>query len=240
MTKGGLIYVLNVAYELGKWAFVIIIIGSLIHYFLITLFVISGASMESEFHNGQIVIVSRIGLFTGKYKRGDPMVIKFPGDPEHKKYIKRLIGLPNEKIKIKNNEVFINNTKITESYIKTVAEEFLPYYYEFDEWEQEAQILHSQGKVLIKPDLETSLGPNDYFLMGDNRENSNDSRKWFPAPKDDIIGPVRFIVGEIVPGRYCLSATSLCLPGITFKDWGPVVNPYYSDTEDPSKTNVPF
>jgi signal peptidase I len=240
MNKGGLIYVFNIAYELGKWAFVIIIIGSLIHYFLVTLFVISGASMEPEFHNGQVVVVSRIGLFTGKYKRGDPMVIKFPGDPEHKKYIKRLIGLPNEKIKVKNNEVFINNTKITESYIKPVAEEFLPYYYEFDEWEQEAQILHTRGKVLIKPDVETSLGPNDYFLMGDNRENSNDSRKWFPAPKSDIIGPVRFIIGEIISKKYCVGTTTLCFPGMTFKNWGPVVNPYYSDTEDPSKTNVPF
>jgi len=237
MTKGGLIYALNIAFELGKWAFVIVILGTLIHYFVITLFVISGSSMEPEFHNGQIVLVSRIGLFTGKYRRGDPMVIKFPGDPDHKKYIKRLVGLPGEKIEIKNNQVFINDTKITEAYVKPVAEEHLPYFYENEEWEEEATQLHKQKKVLIKPDLVTQLGKDDYFLMGDNRENSNDSRKWYPASKSDMIGPVRFILGQIV--QKCFS-NGICLPWFSFKTWGPVVNPYYSETEDPSKTNVEF
>lgn len=229
----------NIAYELGKWAFAIIIIVILIHYFLITLFVISGSSMEKEFHSGQIVLVSRIGLFTGKYKRGDPMVIKFPGDPDRKKYIKRLIGLPGEKVEIKNNAVYINDKKLFEPYIQVVDERDLPYFYEQEEWEQEAAILHEKGKALIKPDLVNYLGPDDYFLMGDNRENSNDSRKWYPASKSDMIGPVRFILAQIVPSRFCLSETS-CIPTLSFKDWGPVVNPYYGDTTDPSKVNVEF
>lgn len=114
--KEGLIYFSNIAYELGKWAFLVLVIGTIVHYFLATVFVISGPSMEPEFHDGQIVVVSRIGLFSGKYKRGDPMVIKFPGDPDSKKYIKRLIALPQEKIRIKNNEVFINDKKALGKY----------------------------------------------------------------------------------------------------------------------------
>jgi len=219
LTKYSLIYFANIAYELGKWAFGIIIVATLVHYFLGTIFVISGPSMESEFHNGQIVIVSRIGLFTGKYSRGDAMVLKFPGDPEHKKYIKRLIGMPGEKVDISNNEVFINEQQIIESYIKPITDCPAKYYktndcqawfYEQESWEIEAKKLHEQGKVLIKPDVSVKLANDEYFLMGDNRENSNDSRKWYPAPKQDLIGPVRFIIWPL-------------------SDWGPVVNPYYGD-----------
>lgn len=205
------IYSANVAYELGKWAFIIIILGTLVHYFIATIFVISGPSMEPEFHNKQVVLVSRIGLFTGKYKRGDPMVIRFPGDQEHKKYIKRLIGMPGETIQVKNNEVFINNRKLIESYIRPVGEEFLPFFYDTEELAREAESLHAQGKVMTKPDLITKIPTDSYFLMGDNRENSNDSRAWYPAKKSDIIGPVRFIVWPL-------------------EDWGPVVNPYYGES----------
>jgi len=209
MSKEGLIYWINVAYELGKWAFGILLVGTLIHYFVATVFVISGPSMETSFHSGQIVVVSRIGLFTNKYSRGDAMVIKFPGDPEKKKYIKRLIGLPGEKLEIKSNKVYINDQELAETYIKFVGEEFLPpYEYEEPEWNTEAEQLHKKGLALIKPDMVNKLGSDSYFLMGDNRENSNDSRKWYAAAKSDMIGPVRFILWPL-------------------KDWGPVVNPYY-------------
>jgi len=206
--RGGLVYVANVAYELGKWGFAIIIVGTLIHNFLATIFVISGPSMEPNFQNGQIVLISRIGLFTGKYHRGDPMVIRFPGDPESKKYIKRLIGLPGEKLEIRANKVYINDQHLIEPYIQPVLERYLPFYYEQEEWENEAAELHGKGEVLVKPDMMSNLGQDDYFLMGDNRENSNDSRKWYPASKGDMIGPVRFVLWPLY-------------------DWGPVVNPWY-------------
>lgn len=213
MNRQSLIYFSNVVYELGKWAFVILILGTLIHYFLATIFVISGPSMETSFHNGQIVGVSRIGLFTGAYKRGDAMVLKFPGDPDHKKYIKRLIGLPGETVEIKENRVYINGTLLPEPYIQYVGADIegsWPVFYDSDELEAEAFALHAQGKAQTQPDMQVTLGPDDYFLMGDNRENSNDSRKWFAANKKDLVGPVRFIL-------------------FPFNAWGPVVNPYYPD-----------
>jgi signal peptidase I len=211
-TREGLIYFSNIAYELGKWAFVILLVGTILHYFVATIFVISGPSMETSFHNNQVVLVSRLGLFTGSYHRGDAMVIKFPGDPDHKKYIKRLIGLPGETLEIKDNRVYINGTLLQEPYIQYIGaaiENDWPVFYENDEDAQQALDLHAQGRALTKPDMKVTLGPDDYFFMGDNRENSNDSRKWYPAHKNDIVGPVRFILWP-------------------FKDWGPVVNPYYS------------
>lgn len=226
--KYNIIYFANLAYELGKWAFVIILIGTFCHYFVATVFIISGPSMESNFHDGQVVLVSRIGLFTGAYQRGDPMVLKFPGDPEKKKYIKRLIALPGEFIEVKNNDTFIDNKLLPEPYIKPVATQYLPYYYEDPAWEEEAITLHQKGKVLVKPDVSDKLVDNEYFLMGDNRENSNDSRKWYPAGKQDMIGPVRFILGQVImKPDDCV--TSFCWPKISFNGWGPVVNPYYGN-----------
>lgn len=208
--REGAIYFANITYELGKWAFAILIVGTILHYFVITFFIISGASMETSFHDKEIVLVSRIGLFTGAYKRGDPMVLKFPGDPEHKKYIKRLIGMPGDTLEIKNNVIYINGAPLVEAYVKLVPDEFLPFYYETDTEAQKAALLHSQGKAMTSPNMKVTLGKDDYFFMGDNRENSNDSRKWYPASKSDIIGPVRFIAWP-------------------FQDWGPVVNPYYGN-----------
>lgn len=196
-------------YELGKWAFLILIVGTIIHYFLFTIFIIDGPSMEPNFHTNQLVLVSRIGLFSEKYKRGDPMVLKFPGDPEHKKYIKRLVGLPGDTFQIKNNTVYINDQPVAEEYIRPVGELFLPSTYDTVELQFEAEELHKIGRVQTKPDVSRIvLSKNQYFLLGDNRENSNDSRRWYPASRSDLIGPVRFIL-------------------IPFKDWGPVVNPYY-------------
>lgn len=209
--KEGLIYFANIAYELGKWAFAILIVGTILHYFVITLFIISGPSMETGFHDKQIVLVSRIGLFTGAYRRGDPMVLKFPGDPEHKKYIKRLIGMPGETLEIQDNKIYINGQLLPEPYIQYVGEAVendWPVFYNNDQLETEALLLHEQGKALTQPDMKVTLGKDEYFFMGDNRENSNDSRMWYPASKSDIVGPVRFIVFPL-------------------KDWGPVVNPYY-------------
>lgn len=226
MYKNRTIYFLNIAYELGKWALAIIILATACHYFLFTIFSISGPSMESGFHDGQIVFVSRIGLFTGQYKRGDPMVLKFPGDPDHKKYIKRLVGLPGDTIQIADNRVYINGKALIETYVKPVDDLYAPYYYEVESWEQEAKTLHEQGRVLIKPDLKTTLGPDEYFLMGDNRENSNDSRKWYAASRSDLIGPVRFILGQFKKDPECMGT---CLPSFTLAGWGPVLNPYYGE-----------
>lgn len=210
-----IIYTANIAFELGKWAFILVLIGSLFHYFLMTVFVISGPSMEISFHNGQVVLVSRIGLFTNQYQRGDPMVVKFPGDPEKKKYIKRLVGLPGETVEVKNNEVYVNGKQLVETYIRPVGDDCPsqpncnPAFYENPEWEIEAAQLHSQGKVLSKPDVKMILAKDEYFLMGDNRENSNDSRKWGAAKREHVIGPVRFVVFPL-------------------RDWGPIVNPVYN------------
>ena len=97
--------------------------------------------------------------------RGDAVVLKFPGDPDRKKYIKRIIGLPGEHIQIQDGSIYINGTPLNETYIPYTTITDSPYRF-IDE--------------VIKPD--------EYFIMGDNRPNSNDSRIWGTAGKRFLIG----------------------------------------------------
>lgn len=158
-------------FELSKWLIISVIVLFLIHYFAFTIFVVSGESMEPNFHNKEVVLINRFNLFTNRFSRGDPMVLKFPGDPEHKKYIKRLIGLPGETVEVKDNGIYINGQRLTESYIP--------------------------NNVKTDPSTKQTiwhLGEGEYFLVGDNRPNSSDSRTWGVAQRKDMTGPVRMIL----------------------------------------------
>ncbi|MBP6930179.1 signal peptidase I [Patescibacteria group bacterium] len=161
----------STAFELVKWLIVGGLALFLVHYFLFTVFIVSGESMEPNFHDREVVFINRFNLFTGNFERGDPMVLKFPGDPDKVKYIKRLIGLPGDYVEIKNNSIYINNKPLTESYIPST-------------FSTEAVTGVSAWQ----------LREGEYFLVGDNRGNSSDSRTWGVARKSDMTGPVKLIV----------------------------------------------
>lgn len=156
------VYGVGCFYELTKWLIVVVIFISLIHFFVATIFIVDGQSMEPNFHSGEVIIANRWQYNFGKPTRGDTVVLKFPGDPEHKKYIKRIIGLPGENVIIQNSEVFINGEKLNEPYLP--------------------------ANTQTRPNVNRTLGPSDYFLMGDNRLNSSDSRVWGVAEKRYLIG----------------------------------------------------
>ncbi len=111
-------------------------------------------------------------LPTRKIERGDIVAFKPPQNPSVP-FIKRVIGLPGETIEIKDKAVFIDGRRIDE-----------PYQY-FDPAEDSYAPRDSHGPLLIPPDA--------YFMMGDNRDNSNDSRYWGPVPRKNIIGRPLFI-----------------------------------------------
>lgn len=170
------------AYELTKWIIVVLVIGTLIHFYVGTLFIVDGLSMEPNFHNGQYILVNRWQYNFGTPQRGDVVVLRFPGDPEHKKYIKRIVGLPGEHIKILDGYVFVNNQRLNESYIPV--------------------------GILTAPNVNRVLRDDDYFLLGDNRYNSSDSRVWGICPKRDLIGKAWFTIypldlwGEVKEAKY--------------------------------------
>lgn len=147
----------------------IILVGAI--YALVNLatvrFIVQGPSMEPTFHNDQFLIVSRVNYLLGEPSRGDIVVFHFPGNTDED-YIKRLIGLPGDKIEIVNTEVYVNGERLHEPYIKEPCSN------------------------TSCPDGEWILGPDEYFVMGDNRNRSSDSRRFSQMVRRE------HIVGEVV------------------------------------------
>ncbi len=133
-----------------------------IRYFIFQPFIVSGQSMEPNFEKGDYLIVDELSFRLREPKRGEVIVFKYPLNPRQR-YIKRIIGLPGEKVTIEEGVVKINGEVLDEK-------EYLPPY--------------------IKTDgvLELKLGENEYFVLGDNRPASHDSRRWGPLPRKFIIG----------------------------------------------------
>ena len=155
-------YLASCSFELLKGLIILAIVAVIAHFFFATIFIISGESMEPNFHDKQLILVEKIGYFTHAPKRGAVIGLRFLGDPEYRKYIKRIIGLPGETIEIKEGRVFINNSKLLEVYLPT--------------------------ELQTEPDMKKVLGDDEYFIMGDNRNNSSDSRVWGVLPQKEIIG----------------------------------------------------
>ena len=155
-------------YELTKWLVVLVILLSMVHFFIVSVSIIDGVSMEPNLHTGEIMAVNRWQDLFGILHRGEIVTLKFPGDPEHKKYVKRLIGLPGDTVRIENGAVYINNQKSNEPYL-------------------------AKG-TYTTPDMTRVLKTDEYFVMGDNRANSNDSRIWGPANKRHLIGTGLFLL----------------------------------------------
>ena len=154
-------------FELTKGIIVLIVIGTLVHFYFATISIVEGQSMEPNFHTGEFMIADRWHYTIGSPQRGDPVILRFPGDPEHTKYIKRVVGLPGETVEIRNGLIYVNGEKLPEPYLPP--------------------------GIYTSPDLKKELQGDDYFLLGDNRANSSDSRVWGICPKRDIIGKAYFI-----------------------------------------------
>lgn len=147
---------------------IFIVLLALIKHFVFDIMPVSGLSMFPTFHHKDFILLNKISYVVGEPKRGDNIVLRFPGDPEKERYIKRLVGMPGETIKIQNGLVYINNKLLPEDYISAT--------------------------ITTLPDGEFLLGPNDYYLMGDNRPVSSDSRIWGPAKRSDFIGKTFAII----------------------------------------------
>lgn len=129
-------------------------------------FFIQGPSMQPTFHEGQFLIVSRAHYLLGQPGRGDIVVFDAPGDddrPVNPLLIKRLIGLPGDHIVIENSHVSVNGTQLNEPYIA------------------EAQFRCARY-------CDVTLAADEYFMMGDNRNDSNDSRAFGPVTRERLVG----------------------------------------------------
>jgi len=172
-----------------EWIQVIVIaliISLPIRFFIAEPFVVNGASMDPTFATGQFLIVDRLSYRINDPIRGDVTVFKYPNNPSVY-YIKRIIGLPGETITIKDGKISIINTEHPEGF--TLNESYI------------------DSKHVSYESLITTLKPSQYFVMGDNRSESSDSRIWGPLEENLIIGrPIvrLFPITKVsfLPGEY--------------------------------------
>ncbi|MEK7511841.1 MAG: signal peptidase I [Patescibacteria group bacterium] len=142
-----------------------------VRYFLIQPFYVKGASMEPSFYDHEYLIIDEIGYRIGEPNRGDIIVFKYPKDPSQY-FIKRIVGLPGEKIEISDNQVYIYKDKDRKQKFLLDENDYL------------------QSGVNTTGDKNWLLGPDEYYVLGDNRENSLDSRIFGPVYRDLIVGKV--------------------------------------------------
>ncbi len=154
-------------WEILKIFLIALIIVIPIRYFLFQPFFVKGQSMEPSFENGDYLIIDELSYRLGDPQRGDVVVFRYPNDVSQR-YIKRVIGLPGETVEVKNGNVAITNSE---------GEKVLD------------ESLYLSG-VETPGDIITTLAEEEYFVLGDNRPSSFDSRSWGILPGKDIIGKV--------------------------------------------------
>jgi signal peptidase I len=145
--------------------FVETIVITFLIYFLIRTFLfenyrVLGHSMDPTLENNQFLVVNKLGYRLHDPERGDIIVFRDRGSDE-RKLIKRVVGLPGEVVEISDGQVFVDNRALDEVYIA------------------------NQGRY-SQPPLQIPEG--NYFVLGDNRNNSSDSRNWGTLPRDWVVG----------------------------------------------------
>ena len=156
-------------WEVVKIAVIAAAIVIPIRYYLFQPFFVRGESMDPNFENGDYLIIDEISYRFSEPARGEVVVFKYPLD-ESQRFIKRIIGLPGETVEIKNGQVIISNNQSSQNLNETGY----------------------LGELVTGGDIKLTLGTGEYFVMGDNRDYSFDSRRFGPVPRENIIGKVVF------------------------------------------------
>lgn len=120
---------------------------------------VDGNSMEPSLHDGEFVVVNRLAYRVGQPERGDIVVFHPPFDPQ-RRFIKRIIGLPGDMIQVLDGTVYVNGEALREPYILAMSNKS-------GEWR---------------------VGEEEIFVLGDNRNNSDDSRNWGSVAREEVIG----------------------------------------------------
>ncbi|OGF78491.1 signal peptidase I [Candidatus Giovannonibacteria bacterium RIFCSPHIGHO2_02_43_13] len=156
------------------WEFIKVVIISLlivipIRTWIAQPFIVEGASMVPNFHDGEYLIIDEISYALNPPKRGEVIIFRYPLNPSEY-FIKRIIGLPGETVTIRNGIITIKQQSSDQAFV--LGEPYIP------------------NGFRTGPDETVELAADQYFVMGDNREASSDSRVWGPLPKGNITGRV--------------------------------------------------
>jgi signal peptidase I len=167
----------------------IIAVFILLGVFIAQPVVVEGTSMLPQLHDGERLLVNKLVYYKfesvswGHLERGDIVVFWYPKEPD-KSYVKRVIGLPGETVEVRNGVVFVNGRELNESYLDPFHNQSLPSF------------------------PAKKVDEHFYFVMGDNRDNSSDSRYWGTVPEKYIYGKAFFRywnpsnIGFLTHGEY--------------------------------------
>ncbi len=150
----------SVCVSQGEQALLGLLLAVVTTLFVMQGFCVSGECMEPHLYTGERVLANKLSYRLGGPARGDIVIFDYPKDPREV-YVKRVIGLPGETVAMQGGQIVINGAALSEPY-KTFA---------------------AHGDMAAR-----TIGPNEYFVMGDNRDVSDDSRYWGDLPRHDIIG----------------------------------------------------
>ncbi len=159
-------------FEIAKILVISLAIVVPIRYFIVQPFIVRGASMEPNFYDGQYLIIDEATYNFRKPVRGEVIVFRYPRDPGQF-FIKRIIGLPGERVQIANGRVMIFNSDHPDGVL--LDETYL-----------------APANRRTYPDEDKALASSEYFLMGDNRDFSSDSRMWGPMDRKFMVGRTLF------------------------------------------------
>ncbi|HEX7973394.1 MAG TPA: signal peptidase I [Anaerolineales bacterium] len=126
---------------------------------------VESISMQPTLYAGDFVIVNKLAYKLGTPGRGDVIVFHYPPDPSVEPYIKRVIGLPGDTVKVENLKVYVNGVPLREPYIKAAP---------------------NYNNTWVVP-------PDSLFVLGDNRNNSSDSHSWGFVPVENVIGKAEVV-----------------------------------------------
>jgi len=164
----GFKHTLNFVWEILKIVIISLAIIIPIRYFLIQPFFVKGASMDPNYLDGDYLIIDEISYRLGEPKRSDVIVFRYPLDPSQF-FIKRIVGLPGETIEISNGQIYVYSEDVSDERILLDESEYL-------------EDIYTPGNLTIV------LEEEEYFVLGDNRDASSDSRKWGELNEKYITG----------------------------------------------------
>lgn len=156
-------------FDFIKTVAMIVVVAFAIRIFALQPYIVEGQSMEPTFQNKDYIITEKVSYRFREPARGD-IVIFHPPDNPSVNYIKRIIGLPGDKIEVKGETVYVNGIKLNETYLFVTP--------------QEAN--------LKTPNTVVTVSPDEYYVLGDNREHSRDSREIGPVPKQNVASHIWF------------------------------------------------
>jgi signal peptidase I len=151
---------------------VILAIMVMIYLFVMSPQEINGASMDPTFHNGEYILTNKIEYKITEPRRGDVIIFKSPKNKDID-YIKRVLALPGETVRLTDSTFYINGERLDESaYLDSTV--------------------YTYGGAFLPEGVEVTVPDGHYFVAGDNRPHSSDSREFGPVPKEDFIGKALF------------------------------------------------